>query len=122
MNFGSATGYNQIPTDEEKRQEYAIPRKNNQASQFCWKTRIFIPLVVFLCILLLLSFFTTSETTTTNLNSLDRASLPQFDLLGRFIYRNYDTKSPFSSFLPGLAGLWGIPMYSRHFFHRITHF
>lgn len=33
-----------------------------------------------------------------------------FDAKGRYLHRNYDMKSPFSSFLPGLAGLWGIPM------------
>lgn len=33
-----------------------------------------------------------------------------FDLNGRYILENYNIQSPFSSFLPGISGLWGIPM------------
>ncbi len=31
---------------------------------------------------------------------------------GRFEIRNYNTKKPFSNFLPGIAGLYGIPMWA----------
>jgi hypothetical protein len=34
-----------------------------------------------------------------------------FDAQGRFILADYDHKKPFSSFLPGIAGLTGIPMW-----------
>ncbi len=34
-----------------------------------------------------------------------------FDDLGRFILADYDHKRPFASFLPGIAGLRGIPMW-----------
>ena len=34
-----------------------------------------------------------------------------FDLQGRFIIRDYHQQRPFSSFLPGIAGLNGIPMW-----------
>ncbi|MGH7197749.1 MAG: hypothetical protein ACREH5_03310, partial [Candidatus Omnitrophota bacterium] len=30
---------------------------------------------------------------------------------GRFVIRNYNQKKPFSNFLPGIAGLYGIPMW-----------
>ena len=36
---------------------------------------------------------------------------PQFDDRGRFIFRFYDRSRPFSSFLPGIGGLFGIPMW-----------
>ena len=35
-----------------------------------------------------------------------------FDHSGRFILRDFDHKRPFSSFLPGIAGLRGIPMWA----------
>jgi len=35
----------------------------------------------------------------------------QFDGLGRFIIADYDHQRPFSSFLPGIAGLSGIPLW-----------
>ena len=34
------------------------------------------------------------------------------DDLGRFILEDYDARPPFSDFLPGLAGIYGIPMYA----------
>jgi len=34
-----------------------------------------------------------------------------FDESGRFIMRDFDRMKPMSSFLPGVAGLWGIPMW-----------
>jgi hypothetical protein len=34
-----------------------------------------------------------------------------FDVKGRFIVHNYDQAPPFSSFLPGISGLFGIPMW-----------
>jgi len=30
---------------------------------------------------------------------------------GSFIIRNYNSKHPFSNFLPGVAGAWGVPMW-----------
>ena len=30
---------------------------------------------------------------------------------GRFVIRDYNRKKPFSNFLPGIAGLYGIPMW-----------
>lgn len=35
----------------------------------------------------------------------------QFDDQGRFIFRAFDQARPFSSFLPGIGGLYGIPMW-----------
>ena len=35
-----------------------------------------------------------------------------FDPLGRFILEDFDHARPFSSFLPGIAGLYGIPMWA----------
>jgi len=37
------------------------------------------------------------------------ASTYKFDKEGRFEIRNYNWSSPFSSFLPGIAGIWGVP-------------
>ncbi len=31
--------------------------------------------------------------------------------MGEFVIENYQTKSPFASFFPGIAGLWGRPMW-----------
>lgn len=35
-----------------------------------------------------------------------------FDDAGRYVTENYDTRSPFSDFLPGLAGIYGKPLYA----------
>ncbi|MFA6281051.1 MAG: hypothetical protein WCY05_00935 [Candidatus Omnitrophota bacterium] len=40
---------------------------------------------------------------------MDKDYLLQND--GNFIIKNYNTKYPFSNFLPGVAGEWGIPMW-----------
>lgn len=40
------------------------------------------------------------------------ATSSDFDADGRYILRNYDQGNPMSSFLPGLGGLWGIPMWA----------
>jgi hypothetical protein len=34
-----------------------------------------------------------------------------FDELGRFVLRDYDTAKPWASFLPGLGGKFGVPMW-----------
>lgn len=39
------------------------------------------------------------------------SSSPSFDKLGRYALPDYDQKRPFSSFLPGIAGHWGVPMW-----------
>jgi len=40
------------------------------------------------------------------------ASDAEFDSLGRYIIRNFDLAKPMSNFLPGLGGLWGVPMWA----------
>lgn len=35
-----------------------------------------------------------------------------FDELGRYIFEDYDAHTPFSDFLPGLAGIYGKPIYA----------
>jgi hypothetical protein len=35
-----------------------------------------------------------------------------FDNLNRYIFKNYDSQTPFSDFLPGLAGIYGKPLYA----------
>jgi hypothetical protein len=35
-----------------------------------------------------------------------------FDELGRYIFEDYDSATPFSNFLPGLAGIYGKPLYA----------
>jgi hypothetical protein len=37
--------------------------------------------------------------------------MSNFDALGRYVLADYDHQKPFSSFLPGIAGLQGIPMW-----------
>ena len=34
-----------------------------------------------------------------------------FDQTGRFVIRDYNQAKPFASFLPGIAGVMGIPMW-----------
>ncbi|CAM9642466.1 unnamed protein product, partial [Heterosigma akashiwo] len=41
-----------------------------------------------------------------------KASKDNFDSLGRFIIQEYDTKPGFASFLPGIGGKYGIPMWA----------
>jgi hypothetical protein len=65
----------------------------------------------FFGIILLVSFFFISKNTKKTFDPMSSlATETEFDGLGRYIDRDYDLKSPFSSFLPGLAGLWGVPM------------
>ena len=40
------------------------------------------------------------------------ASSDDFDALGRFILRGFDKRKPMSSFLPGVGGFWGLPMWT----------
>lgn len=37
---------------------------------------------------------------------------PNFDELGRFVMKNFDTAKPMSDFLNGLGGVWGVPMWA----------
>ncbi|MBW6467369.1 MAG: hypothetical protein K0B06_12750, partial [Brevefilum sp.] len=39
-------------------------------------------------------------------------AISSFDPLGRYVLPDYDHQKPFSSFLPGIAGLQGIPMWA----------
>jgi hypothetical protein len=57
-------------------------------------------------------------------NSIDmslksQSSSASFDIMGRYIIRNYQDQFPFSSFLPGIGGFWGIPMYVILFYSTI---
>lgn len=42
-------------------------------------------------------------------NVMDTAN---FDSLGRFVMKNFDTAKPMSDFLSGLGGVWGVPMWA----------
>ena len=35
-----------------------------------------------------------------------------FDSDGRFVLRDFDARKPFASFLPGIGGEWGVPMWA----------
>ena len=41
--------------------------------------------------------------------------LPYFDPLGRFIMRNFHARKSMSNFLPGIAGVWGKPLWGMIF-------
>src|SRR3989338_123176 len=43
--------------------------------------------------------------------SMDKASDYRLCPDGRFVIKNYNTKKPFSNFLPGIAGLFGTPIW-----------
>jgi hypothetical protein len=48
-----------------------------------------------------------------------------FDELGRFVLRDYDTAKPWASFLPGLGGKFGVPMWvsastARNMLHGVS--
>ena len=42
----------------------------------------------------------------------DTSKPPAFDSAGRFIMRGFDKFKPMASFLPGVGGLWGVPMWT----------
>ena len=42
----------------------------------------------------------------------DSLGFAEFDDMGRIILTDYDTGKPFSSFLPGIGGEYGIPMWA----------
>ena len=45
-------------------------------------------------------------------DSLGKSTKPVFDALGRFIMHSFDRFKPMASFLPGVAGVWGVPMWA----------
>jgi hypothetical protein len=45
------------------------------------------------------------------MNPIETNTIAQFDLLGRFSLPNFQQARPFSSFLPGIAGTLGIPLW-----------
>src|SRR5690606_7751810 len=38
-------------------------------------------------------------------------SSSSFDVLGRYIMRDFDKAKPMSNFLSGIAGVWGVPLW-----------
>ena len=48
---------------------------------------------------------------TVSLTSSKKAA-PVFDAAGRFIMRAFDKFKPIASFLPGVGGVWGVPMWA----------
>jgi len=62
-----------------------------------------------------LSFFAVVYVNSTYSNPFvvdNTKATPNFDSLGRFVMKNYDTAKPMSDFLNGLGGLWGVPMWA----------
>jgi hypothetical protein len=41
-----------------------------------------------------------------------KSSIPMFDEMGRYIFEDFDAQTPFADFLPGLAGVYGKPLYA----------
>jgi hypothetical protein len=62
------------------------------------------------CLLVLYALF--SYNTIAPSNDLYNDNGAEFDDMQRYILRNYDTSKPMSSFLNGLGGLWGVPMWA----------
>ncbi|RYH15149.1 hypothetical protein EON65_32260 [archaeon] len=66
-------------------------------------------------ILALLVLYSSSPFTLTSFPSIFSSlssDSSQFDEQGRYILRDFDESKPFSSFLNGLAGIWGVPMWA----------
>lgn len=53
-----------------------------------------------------------SHSSTIHHSGNNESGEPVFDDLGRFVMKDFDQKKPMSNFLPGLAGVWGIPMWA----------
>jgi hypothetical protein len=77
--------------------------------------------VIFLVGLGIIAWFARSGAFTSDQNDNIISSLNQtpetiilsdFDEEGRYVMRNYDQQKPMSSFLPGLGGVWGVPMWA----------
>ena len=77
-------------------------------------------LALVLCISALLFVATNSTIIHSNTNENNDNKLPGastattklFDESGRYIFEDYDIQTPFSDFLPGLAGIYGKPLYA----------
>jgi hypothetical protein len=52
------------------------------------------------------------DETNTNQNIPSLPQQNEFDEQGRYVMKNYDYQKPMSSFLPGLGGVWGVPMWA----------
>lgn len=99
-------GYATIPTHNEGSAPPSPPHKL-QRSQ----------LLASLAFLLLLSFGFVSNTSSPSLSSLSSSNDPTadsslFDDLDRFVFKDYDERPPHSNFLPGVAGVYGKPVWS----------
>ena len=84
-----------------------------------WRTVSRLGLILFtFCIVGLSSvYFTMSrQSSTDHLMHVDvrtaAAAAAQFDQLGRFTMRHFDTSKPVADFLNGLGGIWGVPLWA----------
>jgi hypothetical protein len=105
--LGSAR-YDPIPSQEAQ----AEPSKKYSLYLRVVAVPFFFLSLLYLAFIFISAAYNSTEETSHPMIVL--ASTKEFDDLGRYICRDYDVKSPFSSFLPGLAGLWGIPMSVPH--------
>ena len=53
-----------------------------------------------------------AESMTDAVSLSSKVAAPVFDAAGRFIMRAYDKFKPMASFLPGVGGVWGVPMWA----------
>lgn len=93
--------YDQIPSFDIDSQD--SPAKKNTG----FALRLVSLFFFFLSILCFVEFFPQSSDVT---EPILTTSLPLFDDEKKYIFHDFDLRPPFSSFLPGLGGLWGIPM------------
>ena len=131
-------GYERIPTlpNERKISDHlnghpssSSDNPSNRNKNLLFNKIIILCLSLFLFLLLynlIIQFFSSSSSRTFFSSSTSSSfrnknnqlifqeslnNLNSFDLNGRYLVKKYDKQSPFSSFLPGISGLWGIPMY-----------
>lgn len=109
-------GYQSI--DESKHSNLEIEQQNynisNNDSRIInrikknkfWFISIFLIVLGIFCSFQFSTFFRNSESS----ENLESHSL--FDSNGRYILKDFDESKPFSSFLAGLGGIWGVPMWA----------
>ncbi|GMH82015.1 hypothetical protein TrVE_jg188 [Triparma verrucosa] len=97
-------GYSTIPQDEDAVQDAVHPSLPT--------SKTFRNIIVTSSILLLLTFLTTSSYNRTSLPTLGSDSKSLFDEYDRFIFEDYDERPPHSNFLPGVAGVYGKPVWT----------
>ena len=103
--------YSSIDSIEGGRPAPSSPQTRAAKSNL-WKTAALSLLIVVLCVLTFGIQWKSDRGSKIQQFVSDADQEALFDAEGRFVMKDFDRKKPLSNFLPGIAGLFGIPMWA----------